>query len=978
MKTKQILTITLVVIALGYLTFNSMNNEKMKIENNYENVDNDPLNARVYTLDNGLKVYLTSYADAPRVQTNIAVRAGSKNDPSNATGLAHYLEHMLFKGTDVYGSLDYEKERPLLEKIESLYEEYRSIDMSDTINRERVWAQIDSVSGEAAKFAIANEYDKMVTSLGAKGTNAYTSNEKTVYINDIPSNQIEKWLRLESERFRYPVFRLFHTELEAVYEEKNRGLDNDGRKMFEALLDGLFPNHQYGQQTTIGTIEHLKNPSLTEIRKYFNKYYVPNNMAICLSGDFDYDETIKLIEKYWGGFEMKEEPTFEVIKESPITEVVETEVWGPEAERLYMGFRFDGSNTEDSKMLSMIDMVLSNSSAGLIDLNLNQSQELIGGGCFPMIMKDYSLHGFYGSPKPGQTLEEVKDLLLSQVEEVKKGNFPDWLVGAIISDLKLNQIKKLESNSGRANEFVDAFTLGISWEDHQNEMAELEKITKQDIIDFANENYSDNNYVVVYKRTGEDKSIPKVDKPAITPVSVNREDQSDFLVSITEEKVKDIEPVFLNFEEDVKKSTVGDLKLIYKENIENERFRLNYIVDMGTNNDDRLKLATDYLKYLGTNELTSSEVQQEFYKLGCDLSVNCSSEKVQVTLSGLQSNFDESVMLFENILSNAIADEQALDNLKLSKIKERTDAKLNKQTILWSAMMSYAKYGDNSSFLNKMSEEKLNNVTSSELVDLIHNLTSYTHRILYYGPEEINVVSEKLTELHTNNTNLTPVPEKVKYTELPLDVPTVYIVDYDMQQAEVLLLAKGDNLQINVIPQIMFHNSYFGGGMSSIVFQEMRESKALAYSVYSTYSIPKELDKSHYSFSYIGTQSDKLGEAINGMTELLENMPQSEENMGNAKKGIEQKFRTERITKSKLLSSYENAIKIGIDYDIRESVYNEVKDMDMTTLLNFHNSHISGENRVVMVLGSKENLDLEVLKNYGEIKFLSLEDIFGY
>mgnify|MGYP001304665253 CR=1 FL=1 len=978
MKTKNFLTITLVLLVLGYLTFNAMNNEKMKIENNYENVDNDPLNARVYTLDNGLKVYLTSYADAPRVQTNIAVRAGSKNDPEDATGLAHYLEHMLFKGTDIYGTLDFEKEKPLLDKIESLYEEYRSIDMADTVNRDRVWSQIDSISGEAAKFAIANEYDKMVTGLGAKGTNAYTSNEKTVYINDIPSNQIEKWLRLESERFRYPVFRLFHTELEAVYEEKNRGLDNDGRKMFEALLDGLFPNHQYGQQTTIGTIEHLKNPSLTEIRKYFNKYYVPNNMAICLSGDFDYDETIKLIEKYWGGFEMKEEPTFEVIQESPITEVVETEVWGPEAERLYMGFRFDGSNTEDSKMLSMIDMVLSNSSAGLIDLNLNQSQELIGGGCFPMIMKDYSLHGFYGSPKPGQTLEEVKDLLLSQVEEVKKGNFPDWLVGAIISDLKLNQIKKLESNSGRANEFVDAFTLGISWEDHQNEMEELEKITKQDIIDFANENYSDNNYVVVYKRTGEDKSIPKVDKPAITPVSVNREDQSDFLVSITEEKVKDIEPVFLNFEEDIKKSTVGDLKLIYKENIENERFRLNYIIDIGTNNDDRLKLATDYLKYLGTNELTSSEVQQEFYKLGCDLSVNCSSEKVQVTLSGLQSNFDESVMLFENILLNAIADEQALDNLKLSKIKERTDAKLNKQTILWSAMMNYAKYGDNSSFLNKMSEEKLNNVTSSELVDLIHNLTSYTHRILYYGPEEINVVSEKLTEIHTNNTNLTPIPEKVKYTELPLDVPTVYIVDYDMQQAEVLLLAKGDNLQINEIPQIMFHNSYFGGGMSSIVFQEMRESKALAYSVYSTYSIPKELDKSHYSFSYIGTQSDKLSEAINGMTELLENMPQSEENMENAKKGIEQKIRTERITKSKLLSSYENAIKIGIDYDIRTSVYNQVKDMDMTTLLNFHNSHISGENRVVMVLGSKENLDLEVLKNYGEIKFLSLEDIFGY
>jgi predicted Zn-dependent peptidase len=235
-------------------------------------------------------------------------------------------------------------------------------------------------------------------------------------------------------------------------------------------------------------------------------------------------------------------------------------VYGPEAERLYIGFRFDGANTEDAKMLTMVDMVLSNSAAGLIDLNLNQAQELIGGGCFPYVLEDYSMHGFYGSPKQGQTLEEVKDLLLGQIEDVKAGNFPDWLVGAIISDLKLNQIKKLESNSGRANEFVDAFTLGISWEDHQNEMAELEKVTKQDIIDFANAKYAD-NYVVVYKRAGEDKSVIKVTKPAITPVSVNREDQSEFLANLLAEEVKDIEPVFLDFENDIKKSNVGDVEL---------------------------------------------------------------------------------------------------------------------------------------------------------------------------------------------------------------------------------------------------------------------------------------------------------------------------------------------------------------------------------------------------------------------------------
>jgi predicted Zn-dependent peptidase len=257
MKLNKILTIALVAGAAIYFAINARK-EMKKIENNYEVVKGDPLKARIYTLENGLRVYLTSYADAPRVQTNIAVRAGSKNDPADATGLAHYLEHMLFKGTDFFGSLDFQQEAPMLNQIEDLYEEYRSYEMSDVNNRDRIWAKIDSISGEAAKYAIANEYDKMVSGLGAKGTNAYTSFEKTVYINDIPSNQIEKWLKLEAERFRFPVFRLFHTELEAVYEEKNRSLDSDGSKLFESLFDGLFPNHQYGQQTTIGTIEHFK------------------------------------------------------------------------------------------------------------------------------------------------------------------------------------------------------------------------------------------------------------------------------------------------------------------------------------------------------------------------------------------------------------------------------------------------------------------------------------------------------------------------------------------------------------------------------------------------------------------------------------------------------------------------------------------------------------------------------------------------
>lgn len=974
MKLKKIITISLLIFATAYFVVN-LKNQMNKIENNYEEVIGDPLKARIYTLENGLKVYLTSYDDAPRIQTNIAVRAGSKNDPKNATGLAHYLEHMLFKGTDVFGSLDFEKEGPLIEEIEALYEQYRTVAMTDTANRERIYRKIDSVSAEAAKYAIANEYDKMALGIGAKGTNAYTSFEKTVYINDIPSNQLENWLKLESERFRYPVFRLFHTELEAVYEEKNR--DSDGSKLFESLFDGLFPNHQYGQQTTIGTVEHLKNPSLKEIRAYFNKYYVPNNMAICLSGDFDYDETIRLIQKYWSKFERKEDPIFNVYKESPIKKPVIKEVFGPEAESLFVGFRFEGANSNDSKILTMIDMVLANSTAGLIDLNLNQTQKIISGGSFPYVLKDYSMHTLYGSPKQGQTLEEVRDLLLNQIEEIKDGNFEQWLVDAIISDLKLNQIKKFESNSGRANEFVEAFILDISWEDYNKEISDLESIAKQDIIDFAKENYNE-NYVVTYKRNGIDKTSVKVDKPDITPVQLNRVDQSYFLIKLLTEEVEDINPVFLDFDEIIEKTNIGELPLIHKKNTENNRFRLSYIFDIGTDHDNKLKFAVDYLKFLGTSEISPSRKQEEFYRLGCDLSMSSSSDKTRITLSGLANKFDESIMFFENFLANVIADEEALIALKSNKIKERADAKLNKQTILFKALVNYAKYGPTSSYTNVLSTEDISNLTSKDLLKSINDLLLYKHRISYYGPENISDLKIKLENILFNKSDLNPLPKKKEYKELDLQKPIVYVVDYDMKQAEVIMLSKGSKLNMSEFSKIKFHNEYFGGGMSSIVFQEMRESKALAYSVYSTYTIPKDTNSSHYLMSYIGTQVDKLSEAMSGMSELLDEMPKAETNMNNAKEAIIQRIRTERLTKSKVLSEYEKAQEQGVNYDMRTDLYNQVQAFNVDSLNDFHNSHIANRNRVVMVLGAKSDLDLSVLKEYGEIKHLTLEEVFGY
>lgn len=972
---KQFKLIFLSFTAISLLLTSCTCNDKKPIAE-YESVANDPLNTRIYTLDNGLKVYMSVYKDAPRIQTYIAVGAGSKNDPKDATGLAHYLEHMLFKGTDKFGTKDFAKEEPLVNAIDSLFEVYRKT--TDTEQRKKLYHIIDSVSGVAAQYAIANEYDKLMSAIGAKGTNAYTWVEQTVYVNDIPSNQMKKWLEIEAERFRKPVMRLFHTELEAVYEEKNRNLDSDDSKLWDAMLEGLFQKHTYGTQTTIGTIEHLKNPSLTEIKKYFDSNYIPNNMAICLSGDFNPDSAIVWIKNMFGSYQQKPKQEFVVAVEDEIKEPIVKEVFGPDAAVMALGFRFGGFSTRDAELVTVIDKLLYNNTAGLIDLNLNQQQKVLGGWTYPLIMKDYSAHIMGAEVKQGQTLEEAKDLLLSQLELIKKGDFPDWLLEAVINDMKLQELKSYERNSSRADKFVESFILGVPWQDYITRTEKLAKITKKELVDFANAHYK-NNYVVVYKRTGEDKNQQKVEKPQITPVAVNRESQSEFVKSILDQTVPDIEPVFINYKEDIKTVTLNhNIPLLYKKNEENKTFELYYILDMGSNHNKKLSVAIQYLPFLGTSKLKPAEVKQEFYKIGCSFDVFNSNDQVWVSLSGLAENFEKGLSLFEELLADAQPNPEALTNLSADILKRRADAKLSKDEILWSAMYSYGVYGNKSPLTNILSEKELQELKPEEAVQLIKELTSYEHRVLYYGSEDSDKLAEQLNKLHKTPEALKPITAPTVFPELGVEKTQVYVVNYDMQQAEVLMLSKSENFNKNIMPQANLFNEYFGGGMSSVVFQDMRESKALAYSVFASFRIPGEKEKAHYVLAYIGTQADKLPEAMKGMNDLLNEMPETEHLFNAAKNAVIQKIRTERITKSNVLFNYERARRWGLDYDLRKDIFEKVQPMKLEEVKSFHNNYFKGKNFNILVLGDKKKLDIPTLQKYGEVKYLTLEDIFGY
>ncbi|MDR2358427.1 MAG: insulinase family protein [Prevotellaceae bacterium] len=940
----------------------------------YETVPNDPTNTRIYTLDNGLKVYLTVNKSEPRIQTYIPVRVGGKNDPQETTGLSHYLEHLLFKGTGDFGTKDYAAEKPLLDQIEALYETYRAT--TGDAERKAIYKQIDSVSQEASKFAIPNEYDKMMSHIGAEGTNAFTSFDVTNYVENIPSNQLETWAKIEADRFKNPVIRLFHTELETVYEEKNRSLANDSRKAYEALLAALFPHHTYGTQTVLGTQEHLKNPSIVNIKNHYNSYYVANNMAVILSGDFDPDQAIKIIDKYFSSLPSGEVPAFVMAEETPVTAPIVKEVLGNDAENVTVGFRFPGANSPEAEMLEILDYLMNNGKAGLLDLNVNQKQRVLSASAGVYDMADYQVYVLSGRPKQGQTLEQVKDILLEQIELLKKGEFEDWLIEATINNFKLNEIHGIQSNQVRVRQLMDAFVNKTPWENVVNKLDRQSKLTKQQIVDFANTHFG-NNYAVVYKRQGEDPDIKKIDKPAITPIAANRDDESEYLQKIKAIQVTPIEPVFLDYEKDLQQTTLNGLPVLYKQNTENNTFELTYLLEMGSNSDKALGTAFSYLNYLGTSKYTPEQIKSEFYKLACSFDVSSSAERVYVSLSGLDENFEKALDLLEDLLADPQVNKEAFDNLRKDIIKSRANAKLNQGRII-NMLYNYAVWGQKSSATNILSNKELAALKPGDLIKRIKAINGYEHKILYYGPKTQDKLVQILNALHRMPDTFQPLLPATKFTQVETPANKVLYTHYDSPQLNMVMHSKGIPYAKELEPIRRMYNEYFSGGMNAIVFQEMREARSLAYSAQASYSGVSKPELNYIMFTFIGTQNDKLTDAVGAFKDILNNLPESEKAFNIAKEAITASIRTERIIRESVLWNYLDAQKFGYTYDRRKDVFEQTPQFTLQDVKAFQEKYVKGLPYVYCILGDKKALSIDTMKNIAPVQTLTLEEIFGY
>ncbi|SIR74722.1 M16 family metallopeptidase [Chryseobacterium sp. RU33C] len=942
-------------------------------KNHYEyiTVTHDENKVRIYTLKNGLKVFLAQNFDAPRIQTFIPVRTGSNNDPSDNTGLAHYLEHMMFKGTSKIGTQNWEKEKELLDQISALYEEHKA--EQDSEKKREIYKKIDEVSQEASQYAIANEYDKAISSLGASGTNAHTWFDETVYKNNIPNNELEKWLKIEKERFSEIVLRLFHTELESVYEEFNRAQDNDTRLVSYELMDALFPTHPNGQQTTLGKPEHLKNPSMKAIHKYFDEYYVPNNYAMVLVGDLDFDETIRLIDQYFGTLPYKELPVKTPITEQPITEVVVRTVKSPTTPRTQLAWRTDSYGTREAMLADVVANILSNrGEAGLLDLHINQTQKMLWAQAFSVGLRQYGYFSIVAVPKETQTLEDAKNMVLDEIELIKKGDFPDWTLPAIINDFKLQRMKGLETAEGLATNLYDCYIKGRTWEEELNEMDEYAAFTKDDVVNFANEFFKE-NYVVVNKEKGVNDKLIRVENPGITPVKINRDNQSEFLKEILADKTEDIKPEFIDYQKEIITDQRNGKKLSFVKNKYNDIAQVHFIFPFGSDNDRDLGISTQLLQYLGTDTLSPEDLKKEFFKIGISNDFKTTNNQLIISLSGLEENIEKGIALLQHWMHDVQPDQEIYNQFVGTVLENREAIKKDKNRII-TALNNYTKLGSNSRFTDVISKEELENSNSEVFTDRMKKLFQYPYQIFFYGK---NFENFKEYIGHYIRPESLQIPEAKQYPE-PETGGKVNFINYDMVQMEMSKIGKGNEVNPLHFGKINVFNEYFGRGLSSIVFQEMRESKSLAYSAYVSYAANSELNHPDYVTTYIGTQPDKLMIAVDTLNELMNELPEVPIQFENARNAALKQIASTRVTRNNIFFNTLRLQKLNIYHDFRKDIYEQIKQLKFEDINHFYKTEVQSIHFNTAIIGKKENLDMKAVNKMGAFKEVSLKDIFGH
>lgn len=928
-----------------------------------------------YQLDNGFTVYLNPDPSINDITGAVAVNTGSKNDPIDATGMSHYLEHLLFKGTAELGTINFEKEKVHLDSIYYYYDELGKT--TDEKERAAIQQQINYHSIEAGKFAMPNEFDKLLKSIGSTRVNATTSPDLTIYFNTFPAHQVPKWVNLYAHRFIDPVFRSFQSELEVVYEEKNRAMDDMQRRILETFNESFYKGHPYGEKNNLGKIEHLKNPSLTKMYEYFRHYYIANNMALILIGNFNVEEVKPLIEKEFGQLKSGKLPENNISPPQNLAgRVVEKARITPIKVGIY-GFRTVPNHHLDEPVLDVISYLLQNEAGtGLID-QMVDNNELMLAYSFGENTDEAGSHTFVLLPKVFiQSFKKAEKKLFAQLERLKSGDFSDNLLQSVKNAAYKDIQQRIERPANRGYMIADAFRSGLSWEELMKEEQAIQSVTKEDIMKAA-QKYFDSNYFAFLSRTGFPKK-QKLSKPNFKPLKVQQDSSSLYAKKF--DKLPETLPSsrFIDFDKDLTIKTLGkNSKLFVVNNPTNDIYELEIKFHIGQAKEPKLLPLAQFMKYAYPSNSSLSEFKEQLGLLGSNLSFLSSGSSFTLKLNGIEQQLDEVFSKINDLLATPAFEASGLESMYKSVKTNRKQEETN-GLLIARAMAQYGLYGDKSILKNRLSTAEIKKLSLQDYKMLFEQVKNNSVSIHFTGKTK----ASEIEQLINNHIQLKYDAESEYPTTIPLVERTqneVLIVDNkDLVQSHLFFVKTSDEFKNDNLAVTNLFNQYFDGGFSGILTQEVREYRSLAYSSTAKYDFTLSDRPEAYFYTYIGTQGDKTNASAKLTNDLINKIPLKPERMDLVRKNVVLKNQSTFPSFRNLSQTVEQYLIRGITTDPNIEASKEYKNIDFNKLIEFYQKEIQVKPTFLGIHGDADRFNLKDLEEIGKVKVIKREEVIQF
>ena len=935
------------------------------------------LEVKEYKLKNGLTVWLNEDHSQPKVFGAVVVKAGAKDCPD--TGIAHYFEHMMFKGTDKIGTVDYDAEKTLLDSIALKYDKLAATE--DEAVRSQIQKEINELSIRSSDYVIPNEFNRLISKYGGSGLNAATSYDATIYFNTFSPQYMSQWAEINSERLLNPVFRLFQSELETVYEEKNMYGDFIGGPVMDRLLARYFAPHPYAYPI-IGSTKNLKNPRLTEMRKFFEEYYVASNMGLILSGDFDTEAVLPVLEKTFSRIRPGEAPKHDIVALPPSKgkEKMKIKFPVPLVKAMGMGFRGVPANHEDQVALAVAVNMLNNANGtGFLD-KLMVDRKIMASMAMNESMNEAGILAVAVIPKlMFQTYGGAEKLVWKEINRVKEGDFSDEIFNSLKQEQRRQYASNLENIDSRARIMMSLYSQGKSWEDYLQEVSGIDALTKEDVVRVARKYFSE-NYLCVTKTTGK---YPKdnLTKPDFSPiVPKNSEASSEYAKRLEQLPVQEVKPRFIDFQKDVETVSLTPLATLYATaNPVTDIFTLNLVYQVGTLEQPKLMHLANYLQFLGTDSLSFHEFRTRLQVLGSTISFDATDKQFFMRITGFDKHFKETVQLAGDFIRHVKADDKQIRQV-INDAKVTEKAFFESSDNIANALLEKVKYGEQSRFLTKLSLSEVKKLKGKELLDAFVQVRQTECDLLYCGTLPVAQVREEIEASLPLKEITVAVNAPYHRDAKKYDKPTVYFMDMPTaSQSIVYGYAKGevtDDAWSRHAARLF--SVYFGGDMSSLMFQEIREFRSLAYRVSGRYILPPHNleGKAGEFVTMLSTQSDKTLDALGIMNSLIHEMPEKEERISTVKQSIVNQVNNDFPSFREVPEKVAGFRRNGFDCDPSEALLSGISDMDMKDIIRFYRHNVRLKPVVYVIVGNSRRIDMKQLETYGNVIRLRKKDIY--